>query len=274
MSALSHARDVRQEFLSPPALPWLEIRSTYDSVQPYAPHMHAAFSVGVILGGRTCFTCNDEPRVAVRDDIVLIEPYVAHQCNPVAGESRSYHMLYIDPEAMIRLGGQPFASARGVRASRRLVRDIPLARALARAVADLTNGKDSAAEDMTALIRRLVAACCVPEPAGALPPALEKRAARTTMARAETVREAATLAGLRRESFIRAFRRAAGLPPGAWRQCQRLEEARRLLRLGYSITEAALAAGYTDQSHFHRMFVKYYAATPRQYCRRSHLYKK
>jgi AraC-like DNA-binding protein len=80
-------------------------------------------------------------------------------------------------------------------------------------------------------------------------------------------------AGLRRESFSRAFRRTAGLPPKAWLHCLRLEKARALLRQGKSITEAALAAGYADQSHFHRMFVKFYSVTPGCYQRgRSHSY--
>ena len=80
-------------------------------------------------------------------------------------------------------------------------------------------------------------------------------------------------AGLRRESFSRAFRRTAGLPPKAWLHCQRLEKARALLRQGKSIAEAALAAGYADQSHFHRMFVKFYSVTPGCYQRgRSHSY--
>ena len=80
-------------------------------------------------------------------------------------------------------------------------------------------------------------------------------------------------AGLRRESFSRAFRRTAGLPPKAWLHCLRLEKARALLRQGKSIAEAALAVGYADQSHFHRMFVKFYSVTPGCYLRgRSHSY--
>ena len=80
-------------------------------------------------------------------------------------------------------------------------------------------------------------------------------------------------AGLRRESFSRAFRRTAGLPPKAWLHCLRLEKARAMLRQGKSIADAALAAGYADQSHFHRMFVKFYSVTPGCYQRgRSHSY--
>lgn len=40
-----------------------------------------------------------------------------------------------------------------------------------------------------------------------------------------------------------------------------LKKARRLLRQGKSIAEAA-AAGYADQSRLHRMFVKFYSVTP------------
>lgn len=55
----------------------------------------------------------------------------------------------------------------------------------------------------------------------------------------------------------------------------RLEEGRRLLRRGMSIAEAAAASGYVDQSHFHRMFVRFFSVTP-GCCQKgeSHPYKK
>ena len=90
-----------------------------------------------------------------------------------------------------------------------------------------------------------------------------------------SVSELAYAAGVRRESFSRSIHRATGLPPSSYLHCLRLEYGRFLLQEGRSIAEAAIASGYVDQSHFHRMFVKYCSVTPGNYRKnQSHPYKK
>ncbi|WP_308367078.1 MULTISPECIES: AraC family transcriptional regulator [unclassified Microbulbifer] len=60
--------------------------------------------------------------------------------------------------------------------------------------------------------------------------------------------------GLSRFHLIRLFRKHYGLPPGEFRTYARLSLARKLLAGGSSQAEAAQAAGFFDQSHFHRHF--------------------
>ena len=52
-----------------------------------------------------------------------------------------------------------------------------------------------------------------------------------------------------------------------------IEKARERLRTGAAIAHLAHDLGFADQSHFHRMFVKFYSVTPGCYQRgRSHSY--
>jgi len=75
------------------------------------------------------------------------------------------------------------------------------------------------------------------------------------------------VAGLRRASLIRAFRRETGLTPHAWLSDRRIHAAQILLRQGTSVAEAAAAIGFFDQAHFTRAFKARLGVTPGAYAR-------
>lgn len=83
----------------------------------------------------------------------------------------------------------------------------------------------------------------------------------------ETVGEGARLAGMSREGFSRRFRRQHGVAPQLFRQSERLNEARRLLRAGDPVAAVAAEAGFSDQSHLGRCFRRAFGVTPGQYRR-------
>jgi AraC-type DNA-binding domain-containing proteins len=80
-----------------------------------------------------------------------------------------------------------------------------------------------------------------------------------------TLSELADEQGLSRYQLLRAFSRETGLPPHAYIVQRRIELARRLIRTGHAIAEAAVLAGFYDQSHFTRCFVRQFGIGPRQY---------
>jgi AraC-like DNA-binding protein len=65
----------------------------------------------------------------------------------------------------------------------------------------------------------------------------------------------------------RSFCRKVGMPPHAYQVQVRVSRARSFLRLGRSISDAASAAGFVDQSHFTRHFKKLTGVTPGRYLR-------
>ncbi|STQ14426.1 AraC family transcriptional regulator [Enterobacter cloacae] len=70
---------------------------------------------------------------------------------------------------------------------------------------------------------------------------------------------------LRKETLIRTFRQDTGLTPGSFLNISRVEYAKARLRAGDDIADVGYQSGFADQSHFHKTFVIYTAATPRQY---------
>lgn len=63
----------------------------------------------------------------------------------------------------------------------------------------------------------------------------------------------------------RRFTAAYGLPPRAWQIQARVDKARRLLREGTPIAEAAVEAGFSDQPHLTRCFRRVTGTTPGRY---------
>jgi|HubBroStandDraft_6_1064221.scaffolds.fasta_scaffold01207_13 AraC-like DNA-binding protein/mannose-6-phosphate isomerase-like protein (cupin superfamily) len=63
----------------------------------------------------------------------------------------------------------------------------------------------------------------------------------------------------------RSFCRKVGMPPHAYQLQVRVSRARSFLRRGRSISDAASAAGFVDQSHFTRHFKKFTGFTPGRY---------
>jgi AraC-like DNA-binding protein len=77
-----------------------------------------------------------------------------------------------------------------------------------------------------------------------------------------TLAELAAMAGLSRYQVLRRFDKAYGLPPHAWLLRRRLERARVLIRDGCTLATAAAEAGFADQSHMTRAFVRHFGFTP------------
>ncbi|MBN3727485.1 helix-turn-helix transcriptional regulator [Burkholderia sp. Ac-20379] len=80
-----------------------------------------------------------------------------------------------------------------------------------------------------------------------------------------TLHDIARHAGLSRMHFAAQFRLATGLSPHAFLTQRRIEQAKRLLRDGLPIVEAALACGFPGQAHFTTVFRELTGTTPRRW---------
>ncbi len=75
--------------------------------------------------------------------------------------------------------------------------------------------------------------------------------------------EPAAACGLSPSYFARAFKKSVGTPPHRWLLLQRVLRAKSLLRdADRSLADIAAACGFTDQSHFTRVFTSIVGASP------------
>jgi len=145
--------------------------------------------------------------------------------------------------------------------------------------ADQPWGGPAVAEGLKILLRQASLLAGQPTPAFAEGTAAGSTAMLPVAAVAEMLREQpdapvsldamAHMAGLSQWYFLRLFQRATGLTPHAYQMDCRLRRLRALLRRGAKAADAALIAGFADQSHMQRIFKRYHALTPQQFRRAS-----
>lgn len=83
------------------------------------------------------------------------------------------------------------------------------------------------------------------------------------------VERVAQLCGMSRNPFSRLFHDVMGIHFPDFALRYRLSQAaEQIARTGEPLKSAARAWGFTDHSHFHRVFVRLYGCSPRVYCRR------
>ncbi len=80
-----------------------------------------------------------------------------------------------------------------------------------------------------------------------------------------TLDEWAKDAGMARRTFMRAFSREMCMPFGRWRQHARLFASLEMLAQGMSITDVAIAVGYSSVSAFNQVFRAALGTTPQAY---------
>lgn len=76
--------------------------------------------------------------------------------------------------------------------------------------------------------------------------------------------------GLNQQKLKTGFRQLVGMPPHAFLRRARLLAAEGLLMQGATATEAAIAVGYTNMSHFARIFRECYGCNPSLFRARRH----
>ncbi len=233
-------RDIHQTFIR---LPGLERRSTWQSTQAYKRHSHPQLSIGAILEGGTRCVCDGLEYLLSPGDLIVIPAHAPHSCNPIQGKPRSYHMLYIDTPLPL---------------ARQVIRHGALFRLYLNVVEQMST------DALTALLSALSLSANGEETLRATSQQLQQALLANPVS-PPSLDEFATRFSLRKETLIRTFKQDTGLTPGSFLNNSRVEYAKARLRAGDDIADVAYQSGFADQSHFHKTFVSYTAATPRQY---------
>ncbi|MGY4399023.1 AraC-like DNA-binding protein [Sphingomonas sp. UYAg733] len=203
---------------------------------------------------------------AAAGDLITVNPGEVHDGTPI-GESRAWAMLYLAPDRVMAIISDIRGNNRGdMEFTDPVVRNHRAADRFAAAYAGLTGGdRDSVEERLMLLIAGLLRDAKAPR--SIAQPSLSHAKARIDddPAGHHPLSELALETGAGRFQTLRGFARLTGLTPHAYVVQRRLDIARSMIRNGAALADAANAAGFADQSHFHRSFTRRYGLTPGAY---------
>lgn len=232
----------------------------------FAPHRHDTYALGLTLSGVQTFHYRGESRFSQPGNIIVLHPDELHDGAAGTEDGLRYRMLYVAPELIRQAGGETDVSLPFVATP--VFSDPDFARALGEALTDIEANPDALVFDD--VLARIAAG--LQRHAG-MPAQRFAASARTAVDRATvylrehsertvTSQDLEAVTGLDRYTLARQFRRLTGTSPHRYLVMRRLESARGAMLSGVPLAEAAMEAGFADQSHFTRHFKKSYGLTP------------
>jgi AraC-like DNA-binding protein len=198
-----------------------------------------------------------------------VNPGEMHDGMPMDGVPRGWRILYLDPALVAREIADETTD--GELIARPVARDLRLARDVVRLFAELERPAQDGLAAEESLQRCLMCILCRhgvhgPRAPCASPPVMKAIRRLDSAPEVPTsLAELAALSGVSRFQLLRGFAREVGTTPHAYLVQRRVRFVRQLLAAGRSPADAAVMAGFADQSHMTRAFVRQLGITPGRY---------
>jgi len=244
----------------------------------YHRHSHETYSFGVTEAGAQSFRCRGGEHTSAAGMVMAFNPDDPHDGRASDEAGFTYRMVHVAPATVARVLAESTGRPRRLPLFAEPVLLGPrLARSLRRLHAALSDGTELERDErLAAAVLALVRGSTRPTRAAAerLPaPAAAQLAGRVRAliddACAGDLAAADLAAAARCSRYVvyRAFEAAYGLAPSEYQRQRRLRTARRLLAAGRGPAEVAAEAGFADQAHLTRWFVRSFGLTPGAYSR-------
>ncbi|OSM95532.1 AraC family transcriptional regulator [Lonsdalea britannica] len=229
----------------------------------YDPHRHDTYAIGRTLSGIQSFKYRGSRRQSLAGHTMVLHPDEIHDGEAGTADGFHYRMIYIEPSSIQKiLGGQPLPFIQGGTST-----DPRLITATESLLRGMDNTFDSLEEDDA--IYELAHALSAVGGQKIIRrsydyPAAERAREYIDDLFTETVTLDALsiVSGRDRWNLSRDFRMLYGTSPYRYVTLRRLEYCRKLMLTGENLANIAVTAGFSDQSHMTRHFIKAFGISP------------
>lgn len=250
-----------------PDLGLLKARFTHHR---YELHTHPSYVIALITAGCERIRVGRRSVVAPAGTIAVVNPEEWHDGERGAEEGWAYRTFYPSVPLMAAIARE-LGRDRAPLFPHAIIDDGCLARALADAHAGSTS-RDAMHAEMSLLValRRLIIrhgdwgaqAELIEDTEPRQRISLYRNLIESDLGSQLDLGRLAAAARVTRFQVIRDFKRAIGLTPTAYIRDRRVRRAALLIEQGLGLADAALAAGFADQSHLSRTFRATHGITP------------
>ncbi len=240
-------------------------------VQPFPNHFHEYYVIGFLENGERCLSCKNQEYTIHRGDIVLFNPGDSHACVQTDGGTLDYRGFNITKEVMRDLAGE-ITGRRSLPGFSRTVIDDEEAACSLRLLHELVmsgSAEFDKEETLFLLLSMLLGRYgqpfeeCIPE----CREEIERACAFMEQHCTERIHldQLCRCANLSKSTLLRAFTKEKGVTPYRYLENIRIGAAKKLLEQGAAPIEAAMATGFSDQSHFTNYFSRFIGLAPGAY---------
>lgn len=240
-------------------------------MQKFPNHFHDHYVIGFVQSGRRKLSCKNREYVIDAGEVVLFNPRDNHSCYQIDDKALDWRCLNVKPEVM----GKVAKEITGAECLPEFTSTVVCRSELAARLKDLhelilqRNKEFKKEEIFYLLIEELIADFTEPAEDSLRATSHEIQRACEFMDEnfAQSIRldDLVQVAGLKKYTLLRYFIQQKGVTPYQYLETVRVNQAKTRLEQGVSPVDAALQAGFTDQSHFSRFFKNYIGLTPKQY---------
>jgi len=226
-------------------------------------HSHATYSIGVTRSGVQTFNCRGTRHASLKGDVMLFNPNEPHDGSRGTDEGFGYAILYVEPALRDTWSDRSAGTIVSRYFTHTVVNDRRASSLLSQAVAALLQPQESMRAEVLTCASLIHLLGHYGEYAANLQACVDPGRHRMVAVREYidahfqedlSVDRLGRLVGLSRVHLTRAFSKAFGVPPHIYLNMVRLRRAQNALLSGHSLADAAISAGFADQSHFSRRF--------------------
>ena len=243
-------------------------------MQAFPNHFHEHYVIGFIERGRRNLKVRGTCHLTAPGDLLLFNPGENHACEAHDDQPLDYRCINIEPAVMAKAARELFGDDRQIVFGQPIVFHSELIEELRELHGLILRGERGVRKEerfyfLLEQLLRDYAAQAAEEPGEPLRAEVQIVCDYLAAHAEEQISLDALgeLAGLSKYHLLRAFTKETGITPYSYLETIRIDRAKSLLRQGATPLEAALSAGFSDQSHFSNAFKRFIGLTPGQYRR-------